>query len=709
MAIYEPPNNNSVPFRFTKSGYVAPTNPEFDFTIPSTSTTANLRSMINVMGLYQDSTYTYIKRCPKYVVGYSANGVQIIQGPCEYAGIRDLGASLEGVPSTIILDLGGYIIPVISTYRDLSSYIGTHQPSNLSGIIRGWVSTQDDLPGNIHGWEERNLQAIIDEHQPSNIQAYLNTMMRSSTDMLANVYGWQTLNLSAYLNIIYEKLLGASLNPIPGVDLSAYLKVYPQRILPAYVHGWDDLNLLAQIQIFQKRDLNASIGMHLWRNLTVSLKGWAVEVIDNLPASIRGFTYSSLPAYIRAKYLKNLSAYLNPVPPSDLRADIYGWHALNLPAILNGIRYKYDLSAYINPFGGIRELSGYVRGVISSQEVINIRSIIHSWEIRNLGSYINSIRPSILSATINVVGTSVDLPAVIYPRMIRLTSILSLSTMEHLDLSATINSACSSSMFVNLRGYINTVFKSDLYASIRGVKLVEFYSSVGAKVGYATDVTHVDKLPISINIYRSHYRAEDKLPIFLSLFRAASSFSASIFGEYVNQDLSASIDGQELDPYSFKNPMNRELVYKLSPRNVVEHFKIVELSFRSIVKDYFYFSSGDISYKTDRFDKWVLDVKSYYPENLKTETTRKLHRTAVIGDLSRFSTMDEAIKYAIAFVTDDLQKNLSASITSIGRTYNLSASLRCVYNKPGEELLACSITPVGNRVIVGLEDGVEVL
>lgn len=707
---YDPPDHNNVPFRFTSGGYVVDEEILFNFGVGAiTSTSANLRSLINVMGTYQNSTYSYIKRCPKYVVGYSTNGIQIIQGPCEYGGIRDLGAYLNGLSATLIRNLGGYITGVISSYDDLIASAGGHLPDDISARIVGWVHAQEDISGDIHGWQQEELQAIIDNHSPANLQAYVDIMSRSPSDMPASVYGWQASDLTASMNMIYSRLLNAIMNPVVGVDLPAYLKVYPQDILPANIYGWHRLNLSAAIQAMQRRDLGAYIGVHLWRDLGVLIKGWGREEPLDLPASIGGFTYDDLSAYIRAKYLSNLTAYLYAIQPVDLGAAIHGWQALDLPAILNGLAYEYDLRASINPSGELRLLSAYIRGVITAQETVNLPSSIHSWEMRDLGSYLNSIRPGILSATLNAIGTSTDLPAIITPRMIRLTSILSLSTMEHKDLAAIINSECLSSMFVDLQGYINTVFKSDLYASIVGVTIAQHSSNLGATVGYSPNITHVDRFPISINLYRSNYRAEDMLPIQLNVFRQASSFTASIFGEYRSTDISAYITGEELDPYEFSNPMNREIVYKLSPRQVVEHFRIVELSFRSTVDDYFYFSTGNVSYKTDRFDRWVLDVKSYIPANIRIGTPRKLHRTAVIGNLGRFSTMDEAVKYAIAFVTDEPQVDLSAYINGVWLSHNLSATINSIYIKSSQSSLGCTITPVGNRVVVGMEDEVDVL
>jgi len=57
----------------------------------SHSDTGDISAAITALenGPYQDETYTYLKRCECYIVGYGVYGVQILKGRCYYGGIRD--------------------------------------------------------------------------------------------------------------------------------------------------------------------------------------------------------------------------------------------------------------------------------------------------------------------------------------------------------------------------------------------------------------------------------------------------------------------------------------------------------------------------------------------------------------------------------------------------------------------------------------------
>jgi len=106
---------------------------------------------------------------------------------------------------------------------------------------------------------------------------------------------------------------------------------------------------------------------------------------------------------------------------------------------------------------------------------------------------------------------------------------------------------------------------------------------------------------------------------------------------------------------------------------LIENYEMVELAFKSVVKDYIYSSAGDTAWKRARSEKWRLSVKSFVPPNLALQIERKLHKAFTLHDLSRFTDIDSAVRAAIDYVTYYPQANLSASINNIGTHGNLSA------------------------------------
>jgi hypothetical protein len=92
---------------------------------------------------------------------------------------------------------------------------------------------------------------------------------------------------------------------------------------------------------------------------------------------------------------------------------------------------------------------------------------------------------------------------------------------------------------------------------------------------------------------------------------------------------------------------------------------VAEISFESIVHDYFYNSGDNEVYKIDRLEKWVTSVKSYIPFDKRLGIKRRFHKMTKLYDISKFDTLDAAMKFAIHYVTEYPEEDLGASITAI--------------------------------------------
>jgi hypothetical protein len=375
---------DNIPFRFGTGGYSKPNfgNIPFNFrTRPSYAQTGDMKATIDVFGIYQDSTYTYLKYCERYIVGYHQYGVQILRGKCYYGGIRDIGASIVGAESWVFSD-----------ERDL--------PSWIKGVFEG---------------------------PPQNLSAYLKVFQRGEKDLSIIIKGFTWNNLPS---VIY---------PILPKDLNAILRVWPQRNLLAYIYGWQELDLSASICIKQKYDLSAIISVHSPKDLYARIKGWGREVIADLPMSIRGMVYVGLGAQIRCKYIGDLPAYIGTIQPRNLPVYIYGWQELNLSASLNGVYGDHDLRANINATGNFFNLPAKIKSVLDTEVKYDLKASLFGWVQRDLNAFIGAVSAPDLGATITVEGGSGNLLATIYPKVVRLTGVISVSTMEHKNIYAVIN------------------------------------------------------------------------------------------------------------------------------------------------------------------------------------------------------------------------------------------------------------------------------
>ena len=601
------------------------------------SWSAEIQAQINLLQPFHNETFTFLRYCEHYIVGYSTHGVQIIKGKCHYGGIRDLGANIGGhYPG----DLPAWIRGVV--YADL--------PAEIIGDL----ATQDvDLGGIVGGHLPGDLVAIIAAHAPENLSAYIR--------------GFDFRNLSASTNILDTDPLLAEIGGHLPEDLSGYIKPWPQRDLPGLIHGWDTKDLSAYINMIGYANLPAVIGGHRAGNIRALIKGWVREATYDLGASVHSFALDDLGAIIRGTFMKQLPAYLFPVQPRDISAFIHGWqeaylsaeidakdYPWNLPASIIGRPWKTeDLGAYLLPDGYLGPHSNLSAFILVTQGVTNLPASMLIQQARDLGAFIDPGRD---------IG---NLPAEIYPKRLRLTGILSVITMEHSDLSATISIPCFFSDLKDLAAYIKPVFQANLSATLNAKGYVYGQKNLGASFGYALHTVVQDKLTINLSIAPIGFRTEDKFNINIAIFRSGLSLGASITAQRLPRDLAASINAVDVVPYDFETWKGRERVYDTTYMQVLRDYEDVDISFQTIVKDYFYSSGSEVVAKVDKYTHFVTKVASYFSPATSRKLDRKLHKVKYLYDMRSFDTTDEAMRYAIWYVTTTPIAELGAYINSV--------------------------------------------
>ena len=684
---YTPPSSAQLPFVFTASGYTAPSGELLFEYISKISSFNNLNAAVQVMQLYHDETYTYVKSCPKYVVGYRNGAVQIMKGRCTFGGIRDLWSSITGELGIYsqTVDLAGVIKVMRFGTSDLSADISMHLPEDINCSIRPVHKVVTDFPVSIYGWQESDLYSTILMHPPKDLNASLFVEKTDYGDLNTIIHAWHIKDLQACLNRIYTNDLSGLLNTIQPVDLSAYLKVRYAADLNSYLRGWQEKDLSATINSIFANDLNVMIYGRddMFGDLSFRIKGRAVEVQSLLGATIRGLIGADLNAILRATYVSDLSGYLFPVVPKDITANIYGWDTFDLQGILNGQRGPGDLLASIFPNNNLRILTASIKPVLGTKISTALPISIHSWNTKDLLSSIDLIEAVNLRVTLTPRMYAKDLHVSIYPKMIRLSTLVKVATMEHKDLSAMINSFCVFSDYKNLSASIYTIYKSDLPAYIKSLKYSYKPSLLGATIGYADTITEVDKYQLVVNILPGEMRTFDRYMINFNVVGSSKKLSVYINGIMRSVSLGATITAQAMDPYNFGKIKTTEEVVHLTYAGIFETYETVETSFKSLVKDYYYSSDGDHVWKTDRLDRWVIEIKSFLPINTSLRLKRRLHKKTQLYDLKRFSNIDEAMKHAIAYVTEYPQSDLGSIIYGKGGYASLGAAISPRYVKEG--------------------------
>jgi len=632
----------------------------------------------------------------------------------------DLGAIASGhlpgeIPATIRSWYRGNtkdLVGLIYGWQDgdLGGIIGGHSPENLRGIIKVSERTFRLFPASIWGWKTKDLSMTLGgTHAPVDLQAYVDVAQRKTRLLNALIRGWQRLDLSAFINVVHLYDLSAVLQSIPPKNLPAYLKVRPQSTLSANTYGWGMLNLGAVIIRIYDVALPAKIHGRddMFSNLQAKLRGVGTSVVRNLTSFVRNMHYRTLSACLRATYLASIQAYLRAIQPRDLNAKIHAWHTRDLQGILNGCDYPWNLTAAICPTGGWDLLTANIFPKTAIAIYTNLKASVHPWEIRHLMSSITGANAPFLRAIITPLGYSSALHASIRPKMIRLTTVIDIPTMNHKDLSAIINYPCFKTGWSDLGTYICPIFKSDLYAYIKAIRYNYKPALLGAKTGYTDSISEVDKLKLCITIYPNEVISEDKLKVYFTIFSAGNLLSAYIKSIMMHKQLTATIVAEGIDHFVYPTLVkNREVVIHKTYEGVFKQFEYVEFAFKSIVEDYYYSSDGNYVWKKDRVDRWVLDVKSYLPTDTSLRLKRRLHKATTLYDFRKFPSVDAAMKYAIAYVTEHPYGNLGATIYNKSRYEGLTSTINPKYVHSTLTGLGANIIPEDFTIILSAGDGI---
>lgn len=630
MSNYKSPTMSGIGFEFTTGGYTSPSMQDvnFNFGAPTYQQTADLQAAINVLGLYQTSTYTYTKECPTYVVGYNVHGIQIIKSPCIYGGIRDLGVYIHGNPEArdLIAEITALLPGAV-----LSAYIkGTiRNTTDLFAYIKGTVRNTMDLPAQILGEfnvGQANLISYLQAVPPKDLSAYLNVI--EIRGLLATIQGDLFKSSKDLGAVIYKIVQSGAAN------------------LSGFVHGYSTLDLFAQIGIIYYKDLTAYIRGIKYIDLNASL--YAIAPVD-MYGFIHGYDTKDLSASLIGGYGPNdLRGYLISIPPTDLQAYIGGY---------KGIKTPFDL-----------------------------RAIVDGYYTQDLFTVINVVAPINLLAYLNAVGKTMDLPATIFPMVIHLKKVLNVALLEHNDLWAIINAHCFNSGTNDLSAYVYPLMKSDIKACVVGWKggTADTINDLAAYIN-VSDYMVEDNLNVKVflNDIKTQlklsfqddsgkiYNTFDTLCVKFGNF-ISNDLSAYIYGLPTAKDLNANINVLQQLPYrqapEYVKIKNREVIINID-RFEPQWSRVAELFFDNYGDGdpfyYFYVEGENKVYRLNRDKHWIVRAVGYTktPEGYNVDRLKIWRK--YIFDMSKYTTIDEAIRDLIDRVAFFRRNSLSAYIKGV--------------------------------------------
>jgi hypothetical protein len=299
----------------------------------------------------------------------------------------------------------------------------------------------------------------------------------------------------------------------------------------------------------------------------------------------------------------------------------------------------------------------------------------------------------------------------ITPNIVKLKRVINISLLESRDLKGIVNAFCFSSNYKDLGSSLYPVYKKDLSAFILVWLSEDGYKDLSAYINAesyivenklsARFVPNTDlyaQLKVGFSARGDLYKVFDTQRVLFGTFYAAN-LTATINGILRSVDLGASIEPLIQANYTelpdYVNPKSHEVVIDLSAKGRENWRTFVEIMFNRGGPEpfkYFYVSGSNKVYRIDRERHWTVWASSY-DEDTTDMIERKNVRSKFIFSLSRYNTIDAAVRDLIDRVSAYRFAELSAIIQPVLPPYaDLNASISARFKRTWVKNLPASIT-----------------
>lgn len=573
-----------------------------------------------------------------------------------------------------------------------------------SNVVAAIVPIYKDNPKDIQAYfrakntVEYNIAATYTGYGARDLEAYVIPTFSGLADLPNFIEAIPPVDLFSKYNTRDFFDIAANMGSIEGIGLSATVSGSTYKQLIANIIGYDNTDLTASFSGLYGKDLQTSLVANYKDTLNMSGSYYGKrETLDNmlygyiketdssnvvLPSNITANTYSDLEgeilpnsqgiisSTISGKYLdnqlignvqskgglSNLTSNIScrGIQTSELVSVITGHGLTELYATID-LNKSSGLPAYILADNIL--LSSYLGGSYTTGEIKEIESVILADKDNNLRANIACILPY-------------NLGAIITPKIYYISDSILINTYPISNLRVLINSTeCLNSSDFN-----------NLAVSIYGSNDLELKASVTSVVGQwviAQDIKHVE-------LDSTKFFENWKFLITTSPTITENIYSMSITTTPLS-DIQAHIDGV-LETKDLEANINSvfipsiPLVSNASLGEWVNTYtgerKKVTIYFKGAIDKFYYFNESNTTIPIDKGSLEII-VESYSIEGtegslLATKANSREYKISNIGD---FSTLDEAIKYAIIGAVGELQQELSASIEGIGLVTDLQTSI----------------------------------
>jgi len=546
---------------------------------------------------------------------------------------------------------------------------------DLSAWLRARFTGTKDLGASIRGFGYGNLPAcIFPSHRIPDLPATIFGLFQK--DLGATVEGVLAIaDLPAFLNVPVHAL-PAIINSFRAPNLLAEIFVNPPGNLGARIHSPLDLpailgvvnisDLGAILDIIGVHDLPAIIFSQLASNLQAVIRSVVSDDTD-LPAAAKPITDPSLPATI-FPVPNDLGAVITQNFPANLGATI------GIPAFDPGI--PFDLRGIINMLGA-KNLIGTITGFAAGERDKFLPARIGA--VGNQPEMSATITPNSNFKHLGAILTSTsgkdDLGAQLTVSETYVTAILTISTMASRSLRVTIgNPECDGgSANYNLLAYARAQLKGDLGAFIEAHIEKDLGATINSPhIVYAMDTINLLFSPSPVR-FNTTFLSTDTIAFGFTPFRGRD-MGAFIFGELEGVNLPAELTAVFNLPRVTPN-LNRILAADLRSGQEL-NIRELRLTMEGTFTEYFYVNGTEQAFIEDAYENWVINIAAFQEiaEDLFGDFAGS--RICRLGNISSFTTLDEAIRSCIDSVLGtNQQESIGATITGTGGNLELPATL----------------------------------
>ncbi len=225
----------------------------------------------------------------------------------------------------------------------------------------------------------------------------------------------------------------------------------------------------------------------------------------------------------------------------------------------------------------------------------------------------------------------------------------------------------------NLLALLEAKQKGDLGAVIQSFIEQNLGASINVpNIVYAYDTINVvfDAVKFRSNL---NFRATDTIDVAFSPFRG-KTLGAFIFGELKGEDLSASLIATF--PLPRVSPTTTTITSADLRAGKELNIQEIKLELEGSLLEYFYVNGMEQAFIQDANEDWKINISGFQPiaENILGDFASA--RVCQLGNISSFSSIDEAVRSCIEFILGvNQQQNMSAQITGTGGASGLNATI----------------------------------